>query len=297
MPRLVNLGSLCVDHVYGVPNITSAGETVASRSHAVFPGGKGLNQSLAAARAGAEVAHAGCIGSDGLWLRDELAGAGVDVSLVREVDTPSGHAVIQVNPRGENAIVIAGGANRVLTAADRDAAFARCGPDDWLLLQNEINDLEAVLAGAEAVGCRVAFNVAPVDGRERGYDLGGVALLILNEVEAAALAGVPEPDPALDVLCRRYPSCDVVITLGRDGLRHGRGDARLRLEAFAADAVDETAAGDAFVGYLMAALLEGKPMREALVLGSAAGALAVTQAGAASSIPGREAVRLRAGAR
>ena len=209
---------------------------------------------------------------------------------MREVETPSGHAVIQVNPRGENAIVIAGGANRVLTASDRDAAFARCGPGDWLLLQNEINDLEAVLAGARAAGCRVAFNVAPVDGREAAYDLGAVALLILNEVEAAALAGVPEPDPALDVLCRRYPSCDVVITLGRDGLRHGRRDARLRLDAFPADAVDETAAGDAFVGYLMAALLEGKPMREALVLGSAAGALAVTRAGAASSIPEREAV-------
>ena len=295
MPGLVNLGSLCVDHVYGVPNITSAGETVASRSHAVFPGGKGLNQSLAAARAGAAVTHAGCIGSDGIWLREELANAGVDVSLVREVDTPSGHAVIQVNPQGENAIVIAGGANRVLTAVDREAAFARCGRDDWLLLQNEINDLEAVLAGAQAAGCRVAFNVAPVDGREQGYEVGGVALLILNEVEAAALAGVSEPDPALDHLCRRYPSCDVVITLGRDGLRHGRGDARLRLPAFAAAAVDETAAGDAFVGYLMAALLDGKAMREALVLGSAAGALAVTRAGAASSIPEREAVEALVG--
>ncbi|MYE12163.1 MAG: ribokinase [Gammaproteobacteria bacterium] len=295
MPGLVNLGSLCVDHVYGVPNITSAGETVASHSHAVFPGGKGLNQSLAAARAGAQVAHVGCIGTDGLWLREELANAGVDVSLVREVDKPSGHAVIQVNPQGENAIVIAGGANRVLTAADREAAFGRCGPDDWLLLQNEINDLEAVLAGAQAAGCRVAFNVAPVDGREPGYDLGGVALLILNEVEAAALAGVAEPDPALDVLCRRYPACDIVITLGRDGLRHGRRDARLRLPAFSADAVDETAAGDAFVGYLMAALLEGATMREALILGSAAGALAVTKAGAASSIPERESVEALVG--
>ena len=290
MPRLVNLGSLCIDHVYGVPNITSAGETVASRSHAVFPGGKGLNQSLAAARAGASVVHAGCIGADGRWLRDELAQAGVDVSLLREVDTPSGHAVIQVNPRGENAIVIAGGANRVLTAADREAAFALCGPDDWLLLQNEINDLEAVLDGARAAGSRVAFNVAPADGREQGYDLGGVGLLILDEVEAAALAGTSDPDAALDALCARYPSCDVVITLGRDGLRHGRGDARLRLDAFPADAVDETAAGDAFVGYLMAALLDDKLMQEALVLGSAAGALAVTKAGAASSIPGREAV-------
>ena len=296
MPRLVNLGSLCVDHVYGVPNITSAGETVASRSHAVFPGGKGLNQSLAAARAGAAVTHAGCIGSDGLWLRDELANAGVDVALVREVDTPSGHAVIQVNPRGENAIVIAGGANRVLTTADRKAAFARCGPDDWLLLQNEINDLEAVLAGARAAGCRVAINVAPVDGREQGYDLSHVELLILNEVEAAALAGVTEPDDALEILCRLYPSCDVVITLGRDGLRHGRADERVRLDAFPADAVDETAAGDAFVGYLMAALLEGGTMREALVFGSAAGALAVTKEGAASSIPERQAVVGLAGA-
>ena len=258
MPRLVNLGSLCVDHVYGVPNITSAGETVASVSHAVFPGGKGLNQSLAAARAGASVLHAGCIGADGRWLRDELAGAGVDVSLVREVDAPSGHAVIQVNPQGENAIVIAGGANRMLSVADHAAAFARCGPNDWLLLQNEINDLEAVLAGARAAGCRVAFNVAPVDGREQDYDLGGVGLLILNEVEATALAGVAEPEAALDALCARHPSCDVVITLGRDGLRQGRGTERLRVAAFPADAVDETAAGDAFVGYLMAALLEGQ---------------------------------------
>lgn len=290
MPKLVNLGSLCVDNVYGVPNITSAGETVASRSHAVFPGGKGLNQSLAAARAGASVVHVGCIGADGHWLREELANAGVDVGLVREVDTPSGHAVIQVNARGENAIVIAGGANRILTEADREAAFARCGPRDWLLLQNEINDLEEVLAAVRVAGCRVAFNVAPVDGREQAYDLAGVDLLILNEVEAAALAGVPEPDAALEILCTRYLSCDVVVTLGRDGLRHGRGAARMCLDAFPADAIDETAAGDAFVGYLMAALLEERPMQEALVAGSAAGSLAVTRAGAASSIPRRQEV-------
>ncbi len=295
MPKLVNLGSLCVDNVYGVPNITSAGETVSSVTHAVFPGGKGLNQSLAAARAGATVVHAGCIGPDGRWLRDELAQAGVDVGLVREVDTPSGHAVIQVNPAGENAIVIAGGANRTLTDADRAAAYLRCGPNDWLLLQNEINDLEATLRGAAAAGCRVAFNVAPVDGRERGYDLSGVHLLILNEVEAAALAEVADPEAALEVLCARYPSCDVVVTLGRDGLRSGHGADRTRLDAFPAEAVDETAAGDAFVGYLMAALLEGRPMRDAVVLGSAAGALAVTRPGAASSIPQRDPVLALAG--
>ena len=283
--RLVNLGSLCVDNVYAVPNIATAGETVASLSHAVHPGGKGLNQSLAAARAGATVAHFGCIGADGRWLKEALAQAQVDVAGIREVSGASGHAVIQVNPQGANAITIAGGANRRLTEADFDAAYAGLGPEDWLLLQNEINDLERVLARAAETPARVAFNVAPVDGRERAYDLADVDLLIVNEVEAAALAGVAEPEAALATLCQRHPKSDVVLTLGCDGLLHGRGTAHASLDAFPVKAVDETAAGDAFVGYLMAALLAGRGMQDALRRGSAAGALAVTQAGAATSIP------------
>ena len=283
--RLVNLGSLCVDNVYAVPNIATAGETVASLSHAVHPGGKGLNQSLAAARAGATVAHFGCIGADGRWLKEALAQAQVDVAGIREVPGASGHAVIQVNPQGANAITIAGGANRRLTEADFDAAYAGLGPEDWLLLQNEINDLERVLAPAAETPARVAFNVAPVDGRERAYDLADVDLLIVNEVEAAALAGVAEPEAALATLCQRHPKSDVVLTLGCDGLLHGRGTAHASLDAFPVTAVDETAAGDAFVGYLMAALLAGRGMQDALRRGSAAGALAVTQAGAATSIP------------
>lgn len=288
--RLVNLGSLCIDNVYATPNIAASGETVASRNHAVHPGGKGLNQSLAAARAGADVAHVGCIGADGGWLREELAAAGVDVSAVREVESPTGHAVIQVTPRGENAIVIAGGANRLLTGEDVDAAFSRCGPDDWLLLQNEINDLPCVLARAREADTRVAFNVAPVDGRERDYDLAAIDLLIVNEVEAAALAAETEPAAAMSALCERYPECDVVLTLGRDGLRYRCGERRAELEAFRVEAVDETAAGDAFVGYLLAALLEGCDFPEAVRRGAAAGALAVTRPGAASSIPERDGV-------
>ena len=293
--RLVNLGSLCVDNVYAVPNIATAGETVASLSHAVHAGGKGLNQSLAAARAGATVAHFGCIGADGRWLKEALAQAQVDVAGIREVSGASGHAVIQVNPQGANAITIAGGANRRLTEADFDAAYAGLGPEDWLLLQNEINDLERVLARAAETPARVAFNVAPVDGRERAYDLADVDLLIVNEVEAAALANVPEPEAALATLCQRHPKSDVVLTLGRDGLLHGRGTARASLDAFPVTAVDETAAGDAFVGYLMAALLAGRGMQEALRRGSAAGALAVTQAGAATSIPEPAAVAALSG--
>ena len=132
---------------------------------------------------------------------------------------------------------------------------------------------------------KVAFNVAPVDGREQNYCLDAVRLLIVNEVEAAALAQESVPDAALDALCGRYPTAHIVLTLGRDGLLHGIGDHREKLAAYRVEAVDETAAGDAFVGYLMAGLLSGEGYAKALILGSAAGALAVTQEGAASSIP------------
>ena len=285
MPKLINLGSLCVDNVYSVDTIATAGETVASRNHAVFPGGKGLNQSLAASKAGAKVHHIGCVGEDGNWLKEILADAGVAVGDIRQIKTRSGHAVIQVDSAGQNSIVISGGANRSIQALDRDIAFALMQSGDWLLLQNEINDIEAILEEAGDRGVNVAFNVAPVDGREENYCLDDVGLLIVNEVEAAALAQQPDPDTALDALCDRYPAAHVVLTLGREGLRHGIGDHRDKLAAYRVNAVDETAAGDAFVGYLMAGLLSGEEYTKALLLGSAAGALAVTQEGAASSIP------------
>ena len=285
MPKLVNLGSLCVDNVYRVGSIAAAGETVASASHDVFPGGKGLNQSIAAARAGAQVVHVGCVGGDGDWLRDTLAAEGVDVSGVRIVDGSSGHAVIQVNDRGENAIVIAGGANRTLDNADVERALDQVRADDWLLLQNEINDLEEVLRLACERRCRLAFNVAPVDGREAGYDLADVHLLIVNEIEAAALAGTTDPPTAAKLLRDRLPNAEVVLTLGKDGLIHAGANGLSRLAAYPVQAMDETAAGDAFIGFLMAALLAGDNIEPALRMGSAAGALAATKAGAASSIP------------
>lgn len=285
MPKLVNLGSLCIDNVYRVHNIAAAGETVASLSYEVFPGGKGLNQSIAAARAGAEVVHVGCVGTDGGWLRDTLANEGVDVSALRIIDGASGHAVIQVNDEGTNAIVVTGGANRVLTNDDVQTALDGVQADDWLLLQNEINDLESVLRQARERGCRVAFNVAPADGREANYQLDGVQLLIVNEVEAKALAGEPNPATAATILSERLPNATVVLTLGKDGLICADADGQTTLAAFPVRAIDETAAGDAFIGFLMGALLAGEDMAFALRLGSAAGALATTKAGAASSLP------------
>lgn len=294
MSKLINIGSLCIDHVYRVPHLAASGETVASVSHEVFPGGKGLNQSLAAAHAGAEVVHVGCVGSDGEMLVRTLAAAGVDVSGIRTLpDQVSGHGVIQVNDAGENAIVIAGGANRSLQIADFEQGLESAEEGDWLLLQNEINDLPRVLDMARSCSARIAFNLAPVDGREAGYDLSAVDLLIVNEVEAAALVETDPPAPrqVLEQLSARYPQMTIVLTLGADGLLWSdRGGPIAELAAFPAYAVDETAAGDAFIGFLLAELLTGAELEPALRAASAAGALAVTKAGAAASIPSRTAV-------
>ena len=288
MPKLVNLGSLGIDHVYGVDHITSAGETLSSHSHDIFPGGKGSNQSIAAAKAGAKVIHVGCIGPDGDMLLDVLREVNVDVSAVRIGDTATQHAVIQVDHQGQNAIVIFGGANRTIDEHDRDIALSKIEPGDWLLLQNEINDLEKILDQAGEQGVSVAFNVAPVDGREKNYDYSRVGLLIVNEVEAASLAGESDPSRAFEALTVRYPDTIVLLTLGRDGGIYGGSTyPRVEYESHVVDAVDETAAGDTFIGYFMAEWLNSGNLTNAVEDASAAGAIAVTKPGAASSIPSR----------
>ncbi|MCH1551131.1 MAG: PfkB family carbohydrate kinase, partial [Pseudomonadales bacterium] len=163
MSKLVNIGSLCIDFVYGVPDIVKSGETLASVQSQIFCGGKGLNQSLAAARAGAEVHHLGAIGDDGFALLDTLRAAGVNTDGVLQLEGPSGQAFIQVDPAGRNAIVISGGSNRRLPASLFDAAVAILEPGDWVLLQNETNDVGAAIRRASAVGAQVALNLAPPD--------------------------------------------------------------------------------------------------------------------------------------
>ena len=288
MPKLVNLGSLGIDHVYAVDHISGAGETLASETHDVFPGGKGSNQSIAAAKAGAEVIHVGCIGPDGDMLINVLRDSNVDVNDVRIGETATQHAVIQVDRQGQNSIVIFGGANRTINQHDRDAALSKIEPGDWLLLQNEINDLEQILDQAAQRNVSVAFNVAPVDGREKHYDYSRVGLLIVNEVEAASLSGESNPERAYETLTTRYPDTIVLLTLGRDGgIYGGSSHPRVVYQAHSVDAVDETAAGDTFIGYFMAEWLNSQDLAKAIADASAAGAIAVTKPGAASSIPTR----------
>ena len=296
MSTIVNLGSLTIDHVYRVRELAGAGETIAAADYRTYPGGKGLNQSLAAARAGAAVRHAGCVGQDAALLLETLQQAGVDLSQVQTVAEPTGHAMIQVNERGQNAIVISGGANRALSRAYIDSVLATVSAADWLLLQNEINDLPYVLKRAAERKLRVAFNIAPPDERVPDYPLEGVALFVLNGHEARSLAGdLSAGANDADVrarLAERFPRADLVITHGSEGLNYRQSGTSgyEHLPALRVDAVDETAAGDAFTGYLLAELAAGTPLAPAVRLASAAGAVAVTAAGAASSHSFRAAV-------
>ena len=284
MAKILNIGSLNLDYVYAVPHFVEAGETLLSSRRDVFAGGKGLNQTVAAARAGAKVFHAGAVGADGDMLLDLLRAAGADVSAVRRVDVPTGHAVIQVTPQGENAILILGGANRAVSPETVGIALEKVGPGDILLLQNEINGLEDVLRRAAQKGLRILFNPAPMEDAVKSLPLELVDTLAVNEGEARVLAG------DMDALRAAYPKQKILLTQGRRGASLWTGSELLFQPAFPVKAVDTTAAGDCFLGYYAAALAENLPYADALRLAAAASALSVQRPGAAPSIPVRSEV-------
>ncbi len=282
-------GSLNIDHVYQVEHLVRPGETLPSTEYRRFQGGKGANQSVALARAGADVFHAGRIGPEGLWLRDAIAAEGVDVTHVGLDNQPTGHAIIQVDPAGENSILLYGGANLTVTSDDAHSVLSHFGESDWLLLQNEISSLPAILREASDRGLAVAFNPAPMTPEVQSYPLDGVSLFVVNQTEGAALAGIDEASPASIVgkLQARFPDAAILLTLGGDGsLFVGDGE-RIKTQAQVVEAVDTTAAGDTFIGYFLAELLAGESSRQALDMASRAAALCVTKPGAAVSIPRR----------
>ena len=291
-PKVINLGSLCIDYVYTVAEIAEQGVTIASTDRQIFAGGKGLNQSIAAAQAGVQVVHVGAIGEDGNLLRETLSLNNIDDAQVVTLPGASGHAFIQVNERGENAIVIYGGCNRMISSEMVTACLNGATVDDVLLLQNEINDIDQIIKQAASSGIRVILNLAPADGRIKNYTIELLHTLIVNEQECLALArslGLAD-DTTLDAyhaLLQTYPTVAILLTRGKKGLLYKTPNTQehLELSAFVVEAVDETAAGDAFVGYFVASVLQNVKPVDALQRASAAGALAVTKAGAAPSIP------------
>lgn len=283
--QVFNFGSINIDLVYRVPHLVEPGETLLSRSLETVLGGKGANQSVALARAGARVQHIGKLGDADVWARDLMQAAGVDVSKVSIIDGPSGHAIIQVDDDGENSIILHGGANQSFTHEELVQILDVANEGDWLLIQNECNALDSVFSLAQSRGMRIAFNPAPMTPSVMQLPLERCELLIVNETEAAALAGEPDLDVAVVTLGKKYPDTRLVLTLGSNGAQLQRGDQQYAANALKVEAVDTTGAGDTFVGYYLASLMEGLDDESALRRACAAGALSVTKNGATPSIP------------
>lgn len=288
--RILNFGSCNIDYVYSLDHIVAPGETEPSCGLNVFAGGKGLNQSIAIARAGAKVCHAGCIGNDGQFLADLLSGDGVDTSHLRKVDAKNGHAIIQVSSNGENSIVIYPGSNAMITKEDADKVLADFSSGDILLLQNEISNVEYIVNEANKKGMRVVLNPSPIDENILKIDFSKLSYIVLNEIEAERITGCADERAALACFRRRYPELAVILTLGKRGSIYGLGDESFYQPIFCVDVKDTTAAGDTYTGYFVAELSKGKDVREAMKLASLASAISVSRSGASPSVPRMEEV-------
>lgn len=294
-PNILVVGSANTDMIVGVPHLPLPGETVLGGTFAQNGGGKGANQAVAAARAGGRVAFVARQGMDAFasvqiaqWTRD---GLGLD-HLVADSETPSGVALIFVDPRGENCIAVAPGANDRLSPEDVDAAGVAFRTARYLLLQLEVPLPTVIHAArrARAEGVRVILNPAPARALPEDL-LRNVSILTPNRTEAAALAGFPVTDPgallrAAHVLLDQGPEA-VLITLGGEGVLVATRETRFQVPAFPVTPVDTVAAGDVFNGALASGLAEGQELPDAVRFASAAAALSVTRRGAQASAPHR----------
>lgn len=283
--KVLNFGSLNIDFVYSLDHIVQPGETITSQKLEVFPGGKGLNQSVALARAGARVFHAGMIGGDGGMLLEVCRESGVDTHLIRTVQERTGNAVIQVSAKGQNSIVLFGGANRANTRGFVDEVLSEFEAGDLLLLQNEINQLGYIIDRAQEKGMRLALNPSPFDAALQACDLSKINLFLLNEVECFQLTGERDPQKGLKRMSGLFPEAEIVLTLGKEGVIYQKGDEQYRHGIYRVPVVDTTAAGDTFTGYFIASVLAQRPAQEALRIASVASSLAVSRKGASCSIP------------
>ena len=296
MVRIAVVGSLNMDLVVQAPVLPRAGETVLGGPFAKFPGGKGANQAVAAARLlastpGAAVTMIGAVGDDefAAVLRATLAEAGVTARL-QVAAAPTGVGLITIEPRGENTIVVASGANAELTADFVDAQAGAIATADFLLLQLEVGQEvnERAVSLARAHGVRVLLNTAPAQMLPDEL-VARVDVLVANRLEAQALTDLDpasRPERLLAALRARGPRV-AIVTLGEDGAVGIDGDAVVTQPGFPVPSIDAVGAGDAFTGALAVALGEGSSLAAALRFACAAGAMATTKRGAMPSLPTR----------
>ena len=288
--KVLNFGSLNLDYVYQVESILIPGETQASKDRQIFCGGKGLNQSIALAKAGIPVYHAGLIGEGGEALLEVCKENGVNTEFIRQIPGPCGHTVIQVDKNGQNCILLFGGSNRSMTREFVDEVLDCFEEGDIILLQNEINELDYIIDRAYARRMMIILNPSPFDQALEHCDLTKISLFLMNEIEGFQITGEKEPDKILQKVKELYPNAKVVLTLGSDGSVYQDDTGIYRQGIYKVKAVDTTAAGDTFTGYFISSIIDGLPVQEGLKLAARASAIAVSRPGATASIPLRSEV-------
>lgn len=302
--KALNYGSLNIDFVYNVEHFVRGGETISSQNMAIFAGGKGLNQSVALAKSGIDTWHAGCIGEDGEFLADILQKSGAHTELISRLPGRNGHAIIQKQPNGQNCILLYGGSNQQNTRGQIDEVMSHFEKGDYLILQNEINEISYIMERAHEKGMIIVLNPSPMDEKIRTYPLEYVDYFLLNEIEAKDLTGFDQNladtdqhrvqemdevssawDALLEEVCSHFPNSKVVLTLGEYGSIYKDEKQKIHQPIMKVPVVDTTAAGDTFTGFFIGSIAKGLSPENAMKIAAKASAIAVSRQGAAPSIP------------
>ena len=283
--KILNFGSVNIDRVFKVEEIVRPGQTISSQGMQLFPGGKGFNQTLALAKAGADVYHAGMIGNDGLWLKKMLEEAGADCTYLFTTDTDTGSAFIQIDAEGQNCIVLDAGANHKNRSELTDQVIEGFSAGDILLLQNEINGIDYIIEKCHEKGMTIVLNPSPMNDALLAYPLEHVDWFIMNEDEGMRLTGKESSTDILDSVEKNYPGTSVVLTLGSEGAVAMHRGERYTQGAYKTHVVDTTGAGDTFTGYFLAFFAKGAPIAKCLDTAARAASIAISRMGAGTSIP------------
>lgn len=286
--KVINFGSLNIDHVYHVEHIVRPEETLRTNKTLFFAGGKGLNQSIAISRAGANVIHAGCVGmNDGNYLLNVLEKSGVNTSLIRKKETNTGAAYIQVTPEGTRSIIEYGGANLTITSDHIDYVIAQIHKGDILLLQNEINSIPLIVEKALDAGAKIALNASPFTEELKSLPLDKLSYVFLNRNEASQFTGKNPMDVEglISSLRETFSNADIILTMGMKGSMLITPEDSIYQGIYDVDTKDKTAAGDAFIGFYLGTIMCGACSRDAIMMAAKAAAICASRAGASSSIP------------
>jgi len=286
--KVLSFGSLNIDLLFNVDHIAAPGETISSLSFEKSAGGKGANQAAALAKAGLNVYMAGKIGKDGLFLLELLESYNINTDYVVQYEGATGQAIIQIDKNGQNSILLYSGGNAEITSEEITNTISQFNAGDIIVLQNEISNLKQIMESAKKQGMRICFNPSPYNENILSLPLNLANWLFVNEIEGAALSGMQQgtnPETILELLTKRFPECEIILTAGENGAYYGYGKTKAKSQIVKVPVVDTTAAGDTFTGFFLAACEKGIPCNQALSIACKASSITVSRKGAMQSIP------------